>query len=49
VGREEEQARWKVVRDRRKEVKYALYDDKTLAAAADDANRELMSGGKISL
>ena len=49
VAREEQQARWKVVRDRRKEVKEALYDDKKLAAAADDAIRELMSGGKISL
>lgn len=49
VAREEQQARWKVVRDRRKEVKEALYDDKKLAEAADDAIRELMSGGKISL
>ena len=49
VAREEQQAGWKVVRDRRKEVKEALYDDKKLAAAADDAIRELMLGGKISL
>ena len=49
VTREEQQARWKQVRDRHQAVKQALYDDKKLAEAADDAIKELMAGGKISL
>ena len=49
VTREEQQARWKQVRDRHQAVKQALYDDTKLAEAADDAIKELMAGGKISL
>ena len=49
VTREEQQAGWKQVRDRHQAVKQALYDDTKLAEAADDAIKELMAGGKISL
>ena len=49
VAREEQQARCKVVRDRRKEVKEGRYDDMKLCAAAVDAMRDVLSGGKISL
>ncbi len=46
---EERQARWKVVKDHRKNIKKELYDEKKLDNAADDALEQLMSGGKISL
>ena len=46
---EERQARWKVVKDHRKNIKKELYDEKKLDNAADDALQQLMSGGKISL
>jgi len=46
---EERQARWKVVKDHRKNIKKELYDPKKLDSVADDALQELMSGGKISL
>ena len=46
---EERQARWKIVKDHRKNIKKELYDEKKLDTAADDALQQLMSGGKISL
>ena len=46
---EERQARWKVVKDHRKNIKKELYDEKKLDNAADDALQQLMSGGKINL
>ena len=46
---EERQARWKVVKDHRKNIKKELYDEKKLDTAADDALQQLMSGGKINL
>ena len=46
---EERQARWKVVKDHRKNIKKELYDPDKLDSVADDALQELMSGGKISL
>ena len=46
---EERQARWKVVKDHRKNIKKELYDEKKLDNAADDALLQLMSGGKINL
>ena len=47
--REERQARWRVVKDHRKNIKKELYDPDKLDSVADDALQELMSGGKISL
>ena len=46
---EERQARWRVVKDHRKNIKKELYDPDKLESVADDALQELMSGGKISL
>jgi len=46
---EERQARWKVVKDHRKNIKKELYDPKKLESVADDALQHLMSGGKINL
>ena len=46
---EERQARWKVVKDHRKNIKDELYNPKKLESAADDALQQLMSGGKINL
>jgi len=49
TANEERQARWKVVKDHRKNIKKELYDEKKLENAADDALQQLMSGGKINL
>ncbi len=49
TAREERQARWRVVKDHRKNIKKELYDPDKLESVADDALQELMSGGKISL
>ena len=49
TANEERQARWKVVKDHRKNIKKELYDPKKLDSVADDALQQLMSGGKINL
>ena len=49
TANEERQARWKVVKDHRKNIKDELYNPKKLESAADDALQQLMSGGKINL
>ena len=49
TAKEERQARWKVVKDHRKNIKKELYDPKKLDSVADDALQQLMSGGKIDL
>ncbi|MDE0742013.1 MAG: hypothetical protein OSB59_05455 [Candidatus Poseidoniia archaeon] len=46
---DERQARWKVVKDHRQNIKKELYDPKKLDNVADDALQQLMSGGKITL
>ena len=49
TAKEERQARWKIVKDHKQNIKKELYDKKKLDTVADDALQELMSGGKISL
>ena len=49
TANEERQARWKVVKDHRKNIKDELYNPKKFESAADDALQQLMSGGKINL
>ncbi len=49
TANEERQARWKIVKDHKKNIKKELYDEKKLDNAADDALQQLMSGGKINL
>ena len=49
TAREERQARWKVVKDHKKNIKKELYDPDKLESVADNALEELLSGGKINL
>ena len=49
TAQEERQARWRVVKDHRKNINKELYDPDKLESIADDALQELMSGGKIRL
>jgi hypothetical protein len=49
TAQEERQARWRIVKDHRKNIKNELYDPDKLKSIADDALQELLSGGKINL